>query len=467
LTAEKYFGGVRIDVGANTEGKPLPQRRQGDTNPTASLAGAHLITLVSQRFRVHKIWVVMVADETIMGHYHSFGTADKADNKFSPQVGRAVLFMLIPLMLCTGIGLVVLWPDPLPSTGKSTQHASGVVNSVNECVPETPVCQLVEFTAIDGPYPGKTFTAKLTEVPGSKPINVGTEVWLTQPIESTTVGEKTDSNYGFSGVKRTKPVILLVVIFSAAVILLSRWKGVAALAGLVVSLGLITQFLVPGLAQGASPLPMAAVGASAIAIATMGLAHGFTSKTGIALIGTICALLLTIGLGSLFSAALSFTGVGSEEAFVLQNSVYGLTLNFQGLFLAGLVVGALGVLDDVTVTQVATVWEVHRANPKIQFREAFQSGMRVGRDHVAATVNTLVLAYVGASLPLLLLLTLYEAPFEQSVTGEVVAQEIVRSLVGGLGIIAAVPITTLAAAWAITRVPVKRPTFVPHSDTIS
>ena len=382
-------------------------------------------------------------------HHHELSTPTQLGRADSVFLRRTVIAILLPLILLTLGGLILLWPEERPPVDAIGPQSSGVVTAVYPCVPPHPECQIVEFTALDGPSPGTVGQSRITVATGSKPIAVGADLWLSTPTTSPGTGETTE--YSFISVKRTKPLVWLVIMFAAAVVLLSRWKGVAALVGLIVSLGIIGQFIIPALAQGESPLPVAAVGAAAIAIATMGLAHGFNTRTGTALFGTVCALLLTTALGALFTMALSFTGVGSEEAFRLQNASLGVSINLQGLFLAGLVIGALGVLDDVTVTQASTVWEVSRANPGLGLREVFTSGMRVGRDHVAATVNTLVLAYVGASLPLFLLLTLNAAPLEQTITGEAVAQEIVRSLVGGLGIVAAVPITTLAAAWIVTR----------------
>jgi uncharacterized membrane protein len=221
---------------------------------------------------------------------------------------------------------------------------------------------------------------------------------------------------------------------------------VSALIGLVASLMILGVYVLPALLEGRPPVVIAAIGAGAIAIVSMGLAHGFNVRTGVALIGTLIALIITTLLGGLFTEVMNFTGVATDDAAYL-NAVSGGVLDLRGLLLAGLVIGALGVLDDVTVTQAATVWEVYGADERVSLRSLWAAGMRVGRDHVAAVVNTLVLAYVGAALPLFLLITLSDAPMLQSINSETIAAEVVRSMVGGLGIIAAVPITTgLAAA---------------------
>lgn len=380
-----------------------------------------------------------------MGSGHGHSTSVGEDWSLPPELRKYVIWTVAPLVVITVLGLIWLWPrEATPSLGE-VEYATGQVTEIRDCAPPQPECQELVIELLDGPEPGAITTQNLQTGEGAPQVAVGSDVWLTVTQDGSQV------SYGFADVKRDQALLLLVLLFAAAVVLLSRWKGVAALAGLAVSVLLLGFFVLPALLQGTSPLAVAAFGAAAIAMATMGLAHGFNMRTGVALIGTVVALLLTAALGAVFTTAASFTGVGGEDAFYLQNSPVALNIDLRGLFLAGLVIGALGVLDDVTVTQAAAVWEVRRARPDSSLRDLFSAGMRVGRDHVAATVNTLVLAYIGASLPLFLILVMSQAPIAQSLTTEFLAQEIVRSLVGSLGIIAAVPITTLAAAWLLTR----------------
>ena len=174
-----------------------------------------------------------------------------------------------------------------------------------------------------------------------------------------------------------------------------------------------------------------------------------------AVLGTFASLLLTCLLGALFVDLTQVTGLVSEEVGFLQ--AFGGDLDFRGLLLAGLVIGALGVLDDVTVTQVAAVWELREADPTRGARSLYRAGLRIGRDHVASTVNTLVLAYAGASLPLLLLFETADQHLGDVLTGEAIAVEIVRALVGSIGLVASVPITTGLAALVVTRGPTKPP----------
>jgi uncharacterized membrane protein len=177
------------------------------------------------------------------------------------------------------------------------------------------------------------------------------------------------------------------------------------------------------------------------------LAHGVKVQTSIAVLGTLVSLVLTVLLAQLFVGVTELTGLGSDETGLLSATVG--ELDLRGLLLAGIVIGSLGVLDDVTVTQAAAVWELHVAKPSATVGELYRAGIRIGKDHVAATVNTLVLAYVGASLPLLVVYQLSGSGLRDVLTNEVVAQEVVRTLVGSLGLVAAVPVTTLLAAVAV------------------
>jgi uncharacterized membrane protein len=189
---------------------------------------------------------------------------------------------------------------------------------------------------------------------------------------------------------------------------------------------------------------VAVVGSLAVALVTIPLAHGRGPKSLAAVLGTAASLLLTALLASLFTEAAHLTGFSSEEATFLQ--VSGADLSLEGLLLAGMVIGALGVLDDVTVSQASTVLALRSANPTLRFRQLFGTALRVGRDHVSATVNTLVLAYVGASLPLLLIFSSADLGVGEALSTELVAKEVVATLVGSIGLIAAVPLTTALAA---------------------
>lgn len=250
--------------------------------------------------------------------------------------------------------------------------------------------------------------------------------------------------------RQRKPVLLwLAGLFAVAVVLLGRLRGLAALAGLAGSLVVLLQFALPAIIDGRSPIWVAVVAASAISFFALYLAHGIGPMTTVALLGTLSSLLLTAVLAAIFVGLADFSGFASEEAVFLQAA--GGTLDLQGLMLAGVVIGALGALDDMTVTQASAVAELHDANPEMPTRQLLGAGLRIGRDHVASTVNTLVLAYVGASLPLMLLFVLSEQSLGNVANSEVVASEIVRTLVGSVGLVASVPLTTWLATQVIRR----------------
>ncbi len=237
----------------------------------------------------------------------------------------------------------------------------------------------------------------------------------------------------------------LLLAFALAIILTGRWKGVRSLIGLAFSLFVIIGYILPHILVGEDPVRVSIIGSAILLTVTLYLTYGWTLKTHASALGMLVVLVLT---GSLAWFAIQLTqlnGTGSEEAmFLMQMSE--VTINLRGLVLGGMIVGALGVLDDLVTTQSSVVFELHGTDVSLGFRALFTRAMRIGQDHVAATVNTLVLAYAGASLPTLLLFSLNRGNYGNLVNYEFIAEEVVRTLVGSLGLIAAVPVTTLIAA---------------------
>jgi len=244
---------------------------------------------------------------------------------------------------------------------------------------------------------------------------------------------------------RRSALIWLFIIFAAAVLLVARWRGLGSMLGMAASGGVIFSFLLPRLAAGMNPILAAIISALVIIPLTFYTSHGFNRKTNVAIAGTLAALVITGLLAVAFVDAARLTGLGSEEAnnFLI---VHGGGVNMRSLLLAGILVGILGVLDDITVAQAAVVQQLKKANPNLKPSDLYWRAMSVGQDHIASMVNTLILVYVGASLPLLLLFLRDPHPISQIINYEIVAAEIVRTLVGSLGLILAVPITTLLAA---------------------
>lgn len=266
--------------------------------------------------------------------------------------------------------------------------------------------------------------------------------------EGTVVGSVSpvaiDTQYSFSDFQRRSVLVWVAVAFALAVIALGGWRGVAALAGLGMTVLVLLLYVLPAILDGRSPVVVALVGSAAIAYIALYLAHGINPMTTTALLGTVAALVITALLATLVVSLADFTGLAGEESGLL-TLFQGVDL--RGLLLAGMVLGAAGALDDVTVTQASAVWELHHADPAMTPQELFVRGSRIGRDHIASTVNTLLLAYAGASLPLMILLVLSQQSLGSIVNSEVIAVEVVRTLVGSIGLVAAVPITT----WLATR----------------
>jgi uncharacterized membrane protein len=255
--------------------------------------------------------------------------------------------------------------------------------------------------------------------------------------------------YYIQDLERGRPMLVLVALFVGAVIAFGRWQGIRSLLGLGLSFLVIVGFVVPSILHGHSPVAVAVTGAMAIMLFSLYLSHGIGPKTTAAVVGTALALGLTAALAIAFVAAASLTGLTSEEALSANAAVGGLSL--RGLLLAGIIIGGLGVLDDVTMSQASLVTELHHANPTAGMAALVAGALRVGRDHIAATVNTLFLAYAGAALPLLIVFVTGTDSLSSVATTEVVAVEIVRALCGSVGLIAAVPLTTVLAALIATE----------------
>ncbi len=243
---------------------------------------------------------------------------------------------------------------------------------------------------------------------------------------------------------RTTPLFWLTMIFAVAIIVISRWKGVRALLSMAFSLYLIIDQIIPHILNGDDPLWVSIIGSIILLGVTLYLTYGWNLKTHSSVISMVLVLLLTGALSGLFVIFTKLNGTGDENVMFLMQMMEK-PLNLRGLLLGGMIIGALGVLDDLVTTQSAAVFELHHANPNFGFRALYNSAMRIGQDHVAATVNTLVLAYAGASLPMLLMFSLGHGNYGYIINFSFIAEEVVRTLVGSLGLIAAVPLTTAIA----------------------
>ena len=357
---------------------------------------------------------------------------------------RLLLFVVGAIGLAALIGVGLLWPGPRvvppPNPLQTTQLENATLLEVAELgVDETGITPGAVTIRVVARLEtsGETVTFETTDDTGAL-YRPGQRVRL-----ATITQEGLPPAYFISDFRRSTPMILLVGLFVTAVLALGRWQGARALLGLALTFLLIVGFIIPAILDGRSPLTVAVVGSLLIMIVTLYLSHGFTPKTTAAVVATSVSLLVTGLLAVLFVGATNLTGFSSEEARLANLEVGGLSL--RGLLLAGIIIGGLGVLDDVTMSQSSTVFELHRANPSATLKQLVRGALTVGRDHIAATVNTLFLAYAGASLPLLILFAGSPDPFGTVVTSETVAVEVVRTLVGSVGLVAAVPLTTTLA----------------------
>lgn len=246
---------------------------------------------------------------------------------------------------------------------------------------------------------------------------------------------------------RLTPILFIILAFFVFVVAIAGKKGLGAFIGMVVSLLIILKFIIPQILSGKDPLTISIIGASIIMVITLYLAHGFSKKTHVALLATIFSLTLTGIISVVCVNLVHLSGLGDENTYLLQ---FGQTqINLQGILLGGMIIGALGVLDDITTAQSAAIFELHSLNEKLKFPELFKKGMNIGKEHIASLVNTLVLAYAGAGLGIFILLELNPAnqPYWVIINSEIITEEIVRTLAGSFGIVLAVPITTLLAVF--------------------
>jgi uncharacterized membrane protein len=384
-----------------------------------------------------------------VGGRHAHGGHDPFTT--SPKVLTAVAVLLCAV----AVGMVWLWPDarPAPSGAQDAVQVSGVVSSVDEqpCPPAdqsapnaqapTPndiACGTAQVQLTSGSAQGNTITVPLPAGAGAPQVSAGEKVAL-----AYSGGNPAGSQYAIIDHQRGTQLWVLFAAFALSVVAFGRLRGLTALLGLGFTFTVILGFVIPAILGGKPPLAVAIVGCSAIVLVVLYVTHGIGRSTTVALAGTLASLLLTGLLSLLAVSTMKLSGAGDESSFLLGQS-HGVDL--RGLLLAGILIGSLGVLDDVTVTQAVTVEELAQANPSFGPRQLYAAATRVGRAHIASVINTIVLAYAGASLPLLVLIVALDDPVGQVLSDQLVATELVRSAVGTIGLISAVPITTAAAA---------------------
>lgn len=326
------------------------------------------------------------------------------------------------------------------------ERLEGTVTSISDekeiqVMDKKQLYQKLNINITEGSLKGQTITVENGNIPVENLIHyqVGDQVVLTRSQEPDG-----SSTFVITDFVRRDSLLWLLMIFVGVTVLIGRIKGFTSIVGMVVSFVVIFLFILPKILDGQDPVMVTILGSLIIIPVSFFLSHGLNKKTLEAILGTLVSLMVTGVLANIFVAAGKLSGFVSEESGFLQEAK-GDLINIKGLLLAGIIIGVLGILDDVTISQSAVVQQLKQANSKLSPRQLYQRAMAVGRDHIASMVNTLVLVYAGASMPLLLLFINNPHPFSEVINYEIIADEVIRTLVGSIGLVLAVPLTTLIA----------------------
>lgn len=355
----------------------------------------------------------------------------------------SVLAFLFLFCLCThnSSGVVFAQESDFPGNVFEAQVSEILEEGPIKSEAENNYYQKIELRGTTDLYANKTFTSRIEFINENLKYKTGDQVVVSQTFTSDGKTEFiiTDS-------VRRSSLFKLLLIFVVLAIIVGKLKGVTSLLGMILSFVVIMKFILPQIYNGNDPISTAIIGAIILVPITFILSHGFNKKTLIAIGGTLIALFLSAALANLFIDEAKITGLSSEEAGFVSVFTEG-RINMKGLMLAGIIIGLLGVLDDVTVSQASIVEQLKEANPKLKFAQLYRKSMTVGRDHIASMINTLILVYAGASLPLLLLFLDDSKTFSQVINYEIVANEVIKTLTGSIGLILAVPITTFITSY--------------------
>ncbi len=400
-----------------------------------------------------------------MGHSHS--QLDMSDGAVATRrrANRLLAVILVPLTLAAIVAMFLLWPSGISSDvevgnpysateGASFQVGTVERTSVAPCLypsgdaPEGQECLVAHVVPDRG---GETAGVEIPpEVLREADVEVGDRIRF---LDLGTASTGALSPYSFVDFVRTVPMALLAAVYALVVVLVARWRGFRALLGLGGAYLVVAHFILPGLVEGKPPLLLGLVGSTVIMVGVLYFAHGFSARTSTALLGTIFGLVTTSLIAAWATGSAHLTGLNDELDYTLSYATGSISLS--GILLCGLIISGLGVLNDVTITQSSAVWEMHELAPASSARRLFAGAMRVGRDHIASTVYTIVFAYAGAALPLLILLSLQDRPLIETITSGELAEEIVRTLVGSIGLVLAIPVTTGIAVLVVKAVGTK------------
>lgn len=396
-----------------------------------------------------------------VGHSHTQepgkGTPEQQKTRFN--AGLILTFLLVPFFLASTILLFMLWPqhinndvtlaDPYSAPPGGALSTGIVVSTGYENCLGNPAGAKDCFVAYTKPdNGGAEVPVPVNEVMvKNHGVQPGDHIRYVSLNTNQANASPTIANYGFIDFVRGFPMWILALTYAVAIIAVAGWKGFRAVIGLLVSYAIIVGFILPNLINGLPALPVVLVGAVVILFGVMYFAHGFSARTSTALLGTLFGLFTTAGLALLSMDAANLTGLADETNHTLMNAVPGISL--QGVILCGMIIASLGVLNDVTITQSSAVWELHELAPDTPARKLFTSAMKIGRDHIASTVYTVSFAYVSTALPVLMLALLYDRALFDSLSSADLAEEVVRTLIGSIGLVLAIPMTTAVAVFVV------------------
>src|SRR5215213_3093038 len=390
---------------------------------------------------------------------------------------RILIVVLIPLGIWTLAGLIVLWPDDISAhvnedvagyTVAGVTYPKGRITAVKEIsceglpgsTPGVTDTRCADITAelLEGEEKGQAVTVPLTSAVYASGVEVGQKILLIR-IPPT---EDQPAQYNFSDFVRSTPLLVIAIIFAALVVAVARWRGFASVLGLGFAGFILVRFMFPALVAGSDPILVGLIGSSAIMFVVLYAAHGFSARTTTALVGTLFGLIVSALLGLIATRWAHLTGVAAEDDYVLAAAAPDLRLT--SVVICGIIVAGLGVLNDVTITQASAVWEL--ADQGTSRKHLFSRAMRIGRDHIASTVYTIAFATAGTSLGVFLLIKINNRPLLDVLTTERFAAELLGILIGSIGLVLAVPLTTavgvaVVSAGGTGRRPVRQPAPTP------
>ncbi|WP_093665066.1 YibE/F family protein [Tessaracoccus flavus] len=385
-----------------------------------------------------------------MGHGHSHGSTSVV------EVGQRARNLLVGFLAVVGVlavaGLIWLWP-----TGAEVDGALNRIGDPPGVTYEDATITAIAAgcTSVEAPGGDLTCETATVELDSGSEAGQAADIELIGPqvhhglragdsIEVMRLPTPDGVHYSFSGINRLPVLLTMLALFVVAVVAVARWRGLMALVGLAVAGYVLLGFMLPAIIVGKPGMAVALAGSTAIMFIVLYVAHGISLRTSAALAGTLLGLAVTTALGAIAVGAARLSGFAEENEYDLAQLAPG--IDFQELLMVGIIIGGLGVLNDVTITQASAVWELRAAAPEWTRRRVFMSGMRIGRDHIASTIYTIVFAYAGSALAVLLLLYFTNREAIDLFGLELFAGESVRTLASAIGLILSVPITTGIAA---------------------